>query len=343
MKKSWFSIVTLVVGLVIFIYAIKLIGPQTIVDQFKTIKPMHIVIFLIVSSSLVTALVFKWKMVLKTMGYDISFFNLLMYRQMGYSVGYIVPSFYIGGQAVKAMFLKKHDVPTGDAVASVLIDRALELPLNFLLACIMFFLALKTLNLPTYLVIILASFLVLFIVIGFTFFYKVFKKEYMFYRLYELFNLSRFKKLNKVGIRLKETEDTLINFFHHRKRFFPMALLFSILLWLLMMLEFKTALMIVGYNASLAQVYLVVVMTGFAMMFPVPASIGVMELSQIAIAVLVGIPAAVAVALSLLIRTRDFIWIIMGIGSYFYHGTSYVKTLVGDLKENKNGKNKTSI
>ena len=338
MKKSLFSFATLIIGLGIFIYAIKMIGPQLILDQFKTLEPKQIVIFLIVSSMLVTALIFKWKMVLKTMGYDISFFNLLMYRQMGYSIGYVVPSFYIGGQAIKAFFLRKHKVPTGDAVASVLIDRALEIPLNFLLACLMFFLALTTLNLPQYMVIILATLLAMFIAVGVTFFYKVFRKEYMFYRLFEIMNLGRFKKMKKIRLRLKETEDTLIKFFHHRKRFFPMALLFSMLLWLLMMLEFNTALMIVGFEATLTQVYLVVVMTGFAMMFPVPASIGVMELSQIAIAIMVGIPAPVAVALSLLIRTRDFLWIIMGIGSYFHHGTSYVKTLMRDIEEKKNGK-----
>ena len=62
-------------------------------------------------------------------------------------------------------------------------------------------------------------------------------------------------------------------------------------------------------------------------------------MKKIAIAIMVGIPAPVAVALSLLIRTRDFLWIIMGIGSYFYQGTSYVKTLMDDMKDDKNTKN----
>jgi len=166
----------------------------------------------------------------------------------------------------------------------------------------------------------------------------VFNKKYFFSTITQKTFLKRLKFISKFQSKFEETESNLIKFFNHERQHFITALLFSCVLWFLMMLEFKTALLIVGFNASLAQIYLVVTMTGFAMMFPVPASIGVMELSQIAIAVMVGIPPAVAVALSLLVRTRDFMWILLGIVGYFQHGTSYVKTLVTDIKNGNDKK-----
>lgn len=339
MKKKIFALATLLVGLLIFIYAIKIIGVDEIVHQFQTIDPFHILLYLLVSMILVTVLMLKWQYILRTLGYKVKFFNLFMYRQMGYSIGYVVPSFYIGGQTIKALFLKKHDIPTTDAIASVLIDRAVELPLNFLVACFMFILIIYTLSLPTYMVIILASILVILISLAVFFFYRVFNKKYCFAKLTKKTFLKNLKFISQVQDKIEETESNLIRFFNGNKKHFITSLLFSCVLWFLMMLEFKTALSIVGFNATLAQIYLVVTMTGFAMMFPVPASIGVMELSQIAIAVMVGIPPAVAVALSILVRTRDFMWILLGIIGYFKHGTSYVKTLIQDFK---NGNKKST-
>lgn len=335
MKKAIFGIGSLLVGIILFILTIKFIGIQAIINQFKTIQPTHLIFYLMISMTLVTVLILKWKIILKALGFKIPFFNLFMYKQMGYAVGYVIPSFYIGGETIRAFFLKRHKVPLTDAISSVLIDRAVEIPMNFFLACIMFFLVVDTLDLPKPILILLAVSTAVLIFIGIVFYYKMYKKEYFFTYLFDVLRLSRIKKLGEFKNKIKETETNLIRFFNHRKKTFIIALFISCLLWFLMILEFKTALMIVGYNASVAQIYLVVTMTGFAMMFPIPASIGVMELSQIGIAILVGIPPAVAVALSLLVRTRDFMWIVSGVIFYIHHGTNYLKVLIQDATNSK--------
>ncbi len=334
MKKIIFGLGSLLVGIVLFVITIKFIGIQAIINQFKTIQPTHIIFYLMISATLVTVLIIKWKLILNALGFKIPFHNLFMYRQMGYAVGYVIPSFYIGGETVRAFFLKKHKVPLTDAISSVIIDRAVELPMNFFLACVMFFLVVHTLDLPKLLLVFLAIIIAILVFIGIVFYYKMYHKEYFFTPLFDKLKLGRIKKLQPFKKKIMETETNLIRFFNHRKKAFLVALIISCLLWFLMILEFKTALMIVGYNASLAQIYLVVTMTGFAMMFPIPASIGVLELSQIGIAILVGIPPAVAVALSLLVRTRDFMWIVSGVIFYIYHGTSYIRTIRRDFVNN---------
>ena len=107
MKQKIFSIVSFIVGIGIFIAAINIIGIDLIIEQFKTIEPIHIAIYLLVSMILVCTLIYKWQLVLKAMGYKIKFKDLFMYRQMSYAVGYVVPSFYIGAQTLKGLFLKK--------------------------------------------------------------------------------------------------------------------------------------------------------------------------------------------------------------------------------------------
>lgn len=335
MKKILFALASLIIGVGIFVMTVKFIGLDTILNQFRTIEPSQILIYLTVSTLILITLVLKWKIILQALGFKVPFFKLLMYRQMGFSVGYIIPSFYIGGETVRAFFLKKHKVPLTDAISSVVIDRAVELPMNFLLACVMFFLVIHTLDLPIAIVAVAAVIIAVFILFGVLFYYKIYHKEYFFSQIFDFLKLGRIKKLAQFKDNIKEIESNLIRFFNHKKKVFFMTLGFSCLLWFLMILEFTIGLRIVGYEATLSQIYLVVVMTGFALMFPVPASIGVLELSQIGIAILVGIPLAVAVALSLLIRTRDFMWIASGVLWFLYHGTNYVRILIKDIT-NKN-------
>ncbi|MFH1399332.1 MAG: lysylphosphatidylglycerol synthase transmembrane domain-containing protein [Candidatus Woesearchaeota archaeon] len=335
MKKWMYSIGMLLIGILLFILAIKYIGLDAIVNQFKTIRPRDLFSYLLISISIVTVLVIKWKLILHAQGYDIPFHNLFMYRQMGYAVGYIIPSFYIGGETMRVFFLRKHKVPLTQAVSSVIIDRAVELPLNFLMACVMFFLVVHTLTLPKIVLLFFAAALVLILIIGTLFYYKIFQKEYFLTPLFDLLGLNKYPGLKQLRQKIREVETSLIRFFNKKIKFFMLSIAISAILWGLMILEFHTALSLVGFKATLAQIYLVVTMTGFAMLFPIPASIGILELSQIGIAILVGIPVQVAVALSILVRTRDFMWIFLGILFYLYHGTSYVKALLTDLSNGK--------
>jgi uncharacterized protein (TIRG00374 family) len=330
-KKIIFSVATIILGLVCFIWAISYIGVDQILNQFSKIKPYYVLIYLAVSICIVLVLIMKWSLILDALGYRINFFNLLMYRQMGYSVGYVVPAFYIGGETVKSYFLnKKHKVPISDAVSSCIIDRAIELPMNFLLATVMFFIIISTIKLPLYLFIIMGIAILFLFALSAAFYYKMYAKEYFFTYIFDKLRLGRFKKLAPMRKEIMKTEEILIRFFNHKFKYVIFAFLMSAALWFFMMLEFWTGMKIVSFDASLVQIFLVIVMTGVSMTIPIPASIGVMELGQIGICLMVGIPAPVAVALSLLVRTRDLLWILSGLGYYLYSGTDYVKMLLKD-------------
>jgi uncharacterized protein (TIRG00374 family) len=332
-KKVITSLAVLILGLAAFILTIKYIGFQEILHQFSTIKPQFVLLYLTVSIMIVVVLIVKWSVILRAFGHKVSFLTLFMYSRMGYAVGYVVPAFYIGGETVRAYFLnKKHDIPLTDAVSSVVIDRAVELPMNFLLAAIMFFLIIFTIKLPLYILIPMGIVILFMIVLCTLFYYKMYKKEYFFTHLFDILKLEKIKRLAGFREKIIKLEDTLIGFFNHKAKYVIISLGISLLLWLLMMLEFWTGLRIVGYPSNFVQIFLIIVMIGFTMTIPIPASIGIMELGQIGICVMMGIPAAVAVALSLLVRTRDLMWILTGLGYYLYSGTDYMKMVLKDMQ-----------
>ncbi len=339
-KKLWISLGVLLLGLACFIWAIRYIGVDQIIGQFRQIRPEYILLYLTISIMIVVVLIVKWSIILNALGYRLNFLKLLMYRQMGYAVGYVVPAFYIGGETVKSYFLnKKHKVPLKDAVSSVVIDRAVELPMNFLLAAVMFLIIILKMDMALYIMVPMGIAIALMIFITAFFYYKMYKKEYFFTYLFDLMRFGRIKKLAAGREKIVILEESVIKFFNNKPKYIIISILISGMLWLLMMIEFWTGMRIVGYNPTLLQVFLVIVMTGFTMAIPIPASVGIMELGQIGICVMMGIPAPVAIALSLLVRTRDLLWIIMGLGYYLYSGTDYMKMLLKDMEVEEDSKN----
>lgn len=332
-KKLWISLGVLLLGLVCFIWAIRYIGVDQILEQFRKIRPEYIALYLTISVMIVVVLIVKWSIILNALGYRINFLKLLMYRQMGYAVGYVVPAFYIGGETVKSYFLnKKHKVPLRDSVSSVVIDRAVELPMNFLLAAVMFLIILTSMKIATYILIPMGIVIAFMIFLTAFFYYKMYKKEYFFTYIFDLLRLGKIKRLAPGREKVVHLEEGVIKFFNHKPKYIIISILISGILWLLMMTEFWTGMRIIGYNPTLIQVFLVIVMTGVTMAIPIPASVGVMELGQIGICLMMGIPAPVAIALSLLVRTRDLLWILMGLGYYLYSGTDYLKMIMKDME-----------
>jgi uncharacterized protein (TIRG00374 family) len=331
-KKLWISLAVLLLGLVCFIWAIRYIGVDQILEQFHKIRPEYILLYLTISTMIVVVLIIKWRIILGALGYHINFLNLVMYRQMGYAVGYVVPAFYIGGETVRSYFLnKKHNVPLRDSVSSVVIDRAVELPMNFLLAAAMFFIIILTMDISPIIMVPMGLVIAFMVFITAFFYFKMYKKEYFFTYIFDLLRLGRIKKLAPARVKTVHLEESVIKFFNHKPKYIILSILISGMLWLLMMVEFWTGMRIVGYNPTFVQVFLVIVMTGFTMAIPIPASVGVMELGQIGICLMMGIPAPVAIALSLLVRTRDLLWILMGLGYYIYSGTDYMKMVLKDM------------
>ncbi|MBW2971060.1 flippase-like domain-containing protein [Candidatus Woesearchaeota archaeon] len=337
MKRILVSVGAFVLGLVLFLFIISQVGLSQVIQQYEQTDHRHLILYIMISVSIIAVLILKWEMILRAMGHKISFLNLLLYRQMSYSIGYVVPSFYIGGETIRALSLTRHNVPTSKAIASVFLDRAVELPFYFLLACIMFFFTLTRFAVPKSVMIILGVASLYLIFICLNFYYRMFNKQYVLSRHPLLRLFSKTKRVRTLQRKIRIVERNLIRFFNNNRKTFFFSLMLTSLLWALMIAEYKMGLLVVGYRATIIQIYLIVTMTGIAMMIPVPAVLGVMELSQVAVATLVGIPVQVAVALSLLIRARDILWVLSGILAYLYHGTSYMKDLVIDLRNNKNG------
>ena len=121
-NKKIFKLILLIVGCAIFFVLIYKVGPSTIYHQLIVLKWK--VLLLLLPFSLVFVLdTLGWKYAFTNS--KISFKDLFLIRIAGESLNWIIPSANFAGEPMKAYFLKKHNVPMAEGMASVVISKTI--------------------------------------------------------------------------------------------------------------------------------------------------------------------------------------------------------------------------
>ncbi len=247
-------------------------------------------------------LVLRWMLILRTKGVDIRYMTLFLYRQAGYAVGYITPQMHIGDSSTRLLLLRHNGIGMKKGLASILVDRAMTITTDAILAIIGVLLLLLAFGLPEEMRMALAFGAA---AIGFAFgllYHRILSGKTFIVPIIRIIPFLR-----KHSDKARELEVEISSFFTKDKKTFLACMLINLLLWVLMFLEYKAALLMLGYDAGLVELFLVVAFVGITYSMPVPFAAGVLEAGQYSIAGLIGSGSAVALGLSVLIRIKDLI------------------------------------
>jgi len=332
-KKTALIVSTSILGLIIFILVLNFMDFKILFDNFKEFSIFPFLAYLLVSILMMITGVYRWKVILKAHGFRIRFWRLFSYKIAGFSLCYITPGALVGGEALRAYLLKRNDVKFTEGISSVIIDKFFDLSIAALLTSVGIIIAISFFNISSYYKAVILLVTVAWVVMLSFFLYGSLTKKGFFRHIFRFLHIYRIKSLGKLEEKVEETEKHISHFFRRHKRAFRRCVVISLILWLLMFVEYKIATAVFGYNASLVAVFLIICMVGFSYTFPVPGALGVLEATQASIHSLVGLKAAQGFLLSLLVRARDIFWTILGIIFIYYHGISLAKQLSGNEKK----------
>ncbi len=304
-----------VIGAIIFFVVIGYSGVEDILAPFKKFSPLYFILFFVTSLLLILLSIWRWQLITKKMGYKVPFRSLFAYRNMGFVIGYLTPTARMGGDPLRAMLLtKEHNVPTTTAYSSVILDRVFDTSVGALVVTVSLLVSIFVFEIPaaTKMIFLIISLLAAaFLIICY---YRLIKREGFLSSVIRLLKLTKFRFFRKLNIKICEVERLASNFFYYtNKRYITLFVVISFLLWVFFIAEFKFALMTVGYNPGLLQVFLIIVFTGIISAIPVPASLGVLEAGEASALTILKAGSSLGVALALIIRARDLIWTFVGI------------------------------
>jgi len=334
MRKIKSQLLSAIIGIVIIIFLFWYIRVDEILKAFSHFSLVNLVLFIIVSIAIMVSLTWKWSIILKSQGYKVPFSKLFVYKLAGFGVSYVTPSAHMGGEPVRAYLLShNHNIEFKKSLSSVVIDKSLDLSLDGFFACITIIFILFTFTIPEKTAIIMIFSFFAMMGAMYAFYHLTVTEKGFFTTCFRLLKLNKWKITKKYEKDIKGMEFHLIQFFKYNKKGFRNASLAFLLTWILMFFEYKLALLLLGYNASFAAVFIVFSLVGLAYIIPVPAALGALEFGQSSASAILGVSKGVGLALSIVIRSRDMIWVFLGL-SYLALRKIKFKDII--LNNNKN-------
>jgi uncharacterized protein (TIRG00374 family) len=124
-----------IIGLILFVYLIYRIGVTDLIDTLKNAYIPYLIIGMVLTPIFILPLAFKWYIILKRQGFDLSFLFVLKLYYMGAFYGFITPARV--GSLMRALYLKKK-TKRGlvECASSIVLERIMDLFVIFIFAFI---------------------------------------------------------------------------------------------------------------------------------------------------------------------------------------------------------------
>lgn len=243
-----------------------------------------------------------WRNVFIRFERSVPFWHLFWARLAGHSVGYLTPSAKLGGEAVRALMVDK--VNKKKALASVIVDKTIELLATILLVVIGVVLAVMKIAMPDAQKAVFISLAVVVSLLAAYLFNKQ-KKSFFIWLIDTLKKVKiKFKFLEKNRDKIKETDAYISDFYsNHKKTFFSVFVGYVLLVLFWTFEIYFTFLFVGAEQITFLDCYLIVTLGTFSFIMPaIPAAIGIYEMTYISLVTLMGIKVDFGVAMILMRR-----------------------------------------
>ena len=268
----------------------------------------------------------------------VPFRTLLRVRWAGESVNNILPSAYVGGEALKAYLLSKRGVPVSQGAQAAMISKTVQTLAQLFFVALggLAFLALGVAPAPfrTGMLIVLASGVV---IVGALFWIQV---RGLFRVVFEVLSpqLLQFARLEKRRADLLRFDAEVSSFYRGYPSRFLMCFAGYFAGWLLDTLEILLASYLMGIPVSVTQGLAIEAFLGVAKAFAVfiPGAIGVQESGVVFLCRMAGVSDEFGFAYAVLRRARDVFFVLIGwkllmLEEGTFKGMSHrVKSLTGE-------------
>lgn len=263
----------------------------------------------------------RWWLILRGQGYRIPFFTLFGYRVAAFGLSYFTPGPQFGGEPLQVYLVeKKHNTPRPAAIAAMTLDKALELTLNFtflfvgvvviLQSRLLGVVGRETSVIPLILLAIPLGFL-----LAIWFDWQPITRTMQIGEQLPLWkNRPAWQATYQRGhMAANAAEVEAHQFCRQSPRMFLLALLISIIGWLLMITEFWLMVSFLGLQLSVVQLLIALTAARITFLLLLPGGIGVFEAGQAFAFGAMGLNPAIGISASLLIRGRDVILGVVGL------------------------------
>lgn len=282
----------------------------------QSIQGWQVAVLVFLNALILLSFNMRWWVVLSALGHSLPYLFLTAYRLAGFTVSYLTPGTQFGGEPLQiALLHRRHNLPVSTSLASVTLDKLLELLANYLFLAFLLLAAVLAGSAESFLSINLVWPLLglLFMPMG-----HLAAMRHGFRPLTRLLAriASAWKTPKVAGLYqlVQQAEDQVGVFCQDHLSSILFSVNFSLGVWVLSAFEHWLVYAFFGMRLTLAQLVVMVAAMRLAFLTPFPGGLGALEASQILALQALGLDPAFGVGAVLWIRVRDLV--LAGIGAW---------------------------
>ena len=269
--------------------------------------------FLLVVLGLWAGATWRWRLVLGGVCRPPGFTALLRYRLAGQSISMLIPSAKLGGEPVRGYLLAQGGVAVSDAIASVAVDRVLDMGagtvFTVLFAAVLLHYGVPSIEGPLEGVVIGALALLVGVAVTIR---RLHGGRGVVTAMVRRSRLDRWGVVERRMATLADAEESAQRL-AAQGRLMARAFGCGLLVNLTVLLEYKLLLAAFGLPSELIAVVAALFGTGAAHSMPIPGGVGVLDGSQMVLFAALGYPTEVGLAVALAVRLRELLWLVPGL------------------------------
>lgn len=332
--RQWFrpgrlaiQLIWLALAIALLWLTLRAVDLREVWERLRRLEPEQIGLLLLINLAVLATFSLRWWLLLLAQGYRISYALLIGYRLATFAVSYFTPGPHFGGEPLQVYLVSsRHAVPLSASVAAVVVDKTLEMTTNFTFLTLgALFLAHahpmlgigQTQLLFTTVALLLAPLSLLIALLAggrpLSALLKLFDRmgqRWSEYRgsAFRPFTETRWARA------IYNSEAQSIALCRNHPGFLLLAVGASLLSWGAIIGEFWLMTAVLGMRLTIAEAITALLAARIAILLPMPAAIGALEASQALAMRMLGQSSAAGVSLSLLIRARDVLFGVAGLG-----------------------------
>ncbi len=315
LQRSW-KVLAWVIALVLVGYVFVITPFSDIARVLGKLSIIQIALLACLNLGIIFVFGLRWWWLLRTQGFRIPYLAIVRYRLAAFGVSYFTPGPQFGGEPLQIYYLRKnHQLPTADALASLSLDKLLELIANFTFLAIgmVFISAGGYLNINENVsLLLLISILA---ALPWSYLFVLYFGGRPITRLSKSLAASKpqYSRIRAIHRTIIESEAQIANYCRSNTIDMAGLMLLSGVVWVALVFEYWLALHFLGAALSLGYTLVFITAARLAFLTPLPGGLGSLEISQVLAAAALGIGAEIGASIGLIIRIRDIAFGVAGL------------------------------
>lgn len=326
-KNIFLFFVSIFLGFAFICYLFYQVDIKKIIQNLSLLSLWQIIIIFLINIFIFLTTILKWQILVKPYNYKSSLTKIIPIFLSEWTVSYLTPIMYVGGEGLKAHLVSKNEKQSFIKTFSlIIVDRIAE---GVALLLFLIFGGTISFLLRHYL---LGSLLIIFSILVIVLIFFASKLSNLFLLLNKIFKFYKItnqeNKDKSPEEKIKEEIKIIEEFFRQKIKFFNLDVILSFLCIILACIQIYFLMSFFGYRLDFFKIFLIRTFIVFSGFIPTPASLGGFEGSMAFIFNLLGFRLEHALSFSLVIRFVQLIFVIFGIFFIIPYLTSLVIPLI---------------